>query len=69
MTKVAKVFVDKATPSAKGYEMHWDDSVKGYGLRVSEQGKKVLQEMLEGTLPACCGQGGRCRQGFAARFA
>ncbi len=45
MAKITKTFVDKVAPPASGYEMHWDDSVKGYGLRVSEQGKKVFMVM------------------------
>lgn len=42
MAKITKTFVDKVAAPAKGYAVHWDDSVKGYGLRVSEQGKRVF---------------------------
>jgi integrase len=42
MAKITKTFVDKVAAPASGYAMHWDDSVKGYGLRVSEQGKRVF---------------------------
>ena len=42
MAKITKTFVDKVQPSASGYEIHWDDSVKGYGLRVSSRGKRVF---------------------------
>jgi integrase len=42
MAKITKTFVDKVAPPASGYAVHWDDSVKGYGLRVSEQGKRVF---------------------------
>ncbi|OJY61627.1 MAG: preprotein translocase [Sphingobium sp. 66-54] len=45
MAKITKTFVDKVAAPAEGYEMHWDDSVKGYGLRVSSQGKKVFMVM------------------------
>lgn len=45
MAKITKNFVDKVEAPAEGYEMHWDDSVKGYGLRVSSQGKKVFMVM------------------------
>lgn len=45
MAKITKTFVDKVAAPAEGYEMHWDDSVKGYGLRVSAQGKKVFMVM------------------------
>jgi len=42
MAKITKTFVDKVQPPATGYEIHWDDFVKGYGLRVSAQGKRVF---------------------------
>lgn len=42
MAKITKTFVDKVQPPASGYAVHWDDNVKGYGLRVSEQGKRVF---------------------------
>ncbi|TXG83725.1 MAG: DUF4102 domain-containing protein [Sphingomonadales bacterium] len=45
MSPDPKTFVDKVAAPAEGYEMHWDDSVKGYGLRVSAQGKKVFMVM------------------------
>ena len=42
MAKITKTFVDKVSPPAEGYTVHWDDSVKGYGLRVSKEGKRVF---------------------------
>ena len=42
MAKITKAFVNKVNAPAEGYEIHWDDSVKGYGLRVSSQGKRVF---------------------------
>ena len=45
MVKLTKSFVDKVQPPASGYAMHWDDSVKGYGLRVSPRGKRVFVAM------------------------
>lgn len=46
MTKITKTFVDKVAAPASGYEVHWDGgydgALKGYGLRVSTQGKKVF---------------------------
>ncbi len=42
MAKITKTFVDKVAAPAEGYAVHWDDSVKGYGLRVSAQGKRVF---------------------------
>jgi integrase len=35
MPKLTKTFIDKVPPPIEGYKIHWDDSVKGYGLRVS----------------------------------
>ena len=34
MPKLTKTFIDKVQPPAKGEKIHWDDTVKGYGLRV-----------------------------------
>jgi hypothetical protein len=35
MAKLTKTFIDKVQPPAEGYAIHWDDSLKGYGLRVT----------------------------------
>ena len=42
MAKLTKTFVDKVAPPTSGYAVHWDDNVKGYGLRVSKQGKRMF---------------------------
>lgn len=42
MPKLTKTFIDKVQPPASGYQIHWDDTVKGYGLRVTAAGKKVF---------------------------
>lgn len=42
MAKLTKTFIDKVQPPAEGYTMHWDDSLKGYGLRVTAAGKRVF---------------------------
>lgn len=42
MAKLTKTFIDKVQPPAEGYAMHWDDSLKGYGLRVTAAGKRVF---------------------------
>jgi len=42
MAKLTKTFIEKASAPASGVRLFWDDSVKGYGLRVSAAGKKVL---------------------------
>lgn len=35
MAKLTKTFIDKVQAPAKGYDIHWDDRVPGYGLRVT----------------------------------
>jgi integrase len=42
VAKLTKTFIDKAAPPEKGYQIHWDDSLKGYGLRVTCKGKRVF---------------------------
>lgn len=42
MAKITKTFVDKVAAPDEGYAVHWDESVKGYGLRVSKEGKRVF---------------------------
>lgn len=48
MPKLTKTFIDKAQPPADGYKIHWDETVKGYGLRLSPRsdyhpnGKRVF---------------------------
>lgn len=42
MAKITKTFIDKVQPPETGYANHWDDSVRGYGLRVTSAGKKVF---------------------------
>jgi integrase len=48
VAKLTKEFIDKVSPPDKGYKIHWDDTVKGYGLRVMpasrshKRGKKMF---------------------------
>lgn len=48
MARLTKGFIDKVQPPATGSQVHWDDAVKGYGLRVSApsdqhpRGKRVF---------------------------
>ena len=35
MVKLTKAFIDKVQAPEKGYQVHWDEAVKGYGLRVA----------------------------------
>jgi integrase len=42
MPKLTKTFIDKVSAPAESYQIHWDDSIKGYGLRVTSAGKRVF---------------------------
>lgn len=42
MVKLTKGFVEKVQPPVSGYDNHWDESVRGYGLRVTAAGKRVF---------------------------
>lgn len=50
MAKMTKSYVDKVAPPEQGYAIHWDDSVKGFGLRVTAAGRKsfVAQGRVKG---------------------
>lgn len=43
--RLTKAMIDKVALPAKGYDIHWDKVVKGYGLRVSREGKKTFVAM------------------------
>lgn len=45
MVKLTKAFIDKVKPPVAAYEMHWDDAVAGYGMRVTSTGKRVFMVM------------------------
>jgi integrase len=40
--KLTKGYIDKVKPPDTGYEFHWDSTVKGYGLRVTKDGRRVF---------------------------
>lgn len=50
MAKMTKSFVDKVAPPEQGYAIHWDDGIKGFGLRVTAAGRKsfVAQGRVQG---------------------
>ena len=50
MARLTKTLIDGAKPPAKGYEIHWDDRVPGYGLRVTANGVRsfVAQGRVRG---------------------
>ena len=35
MAKLTKTYIDKITPPASGYDLHWDSEVSGVGIRVT----------------------------------
>ncbi len=43
--RLTKSYIDKLDAPQSGYDMHWDRTVKGYGLRVSREGKKTFIAM------------------------
>lgn len=50
MAKLTKTFVDKVEPPASDYQIHWDDKLPGYGLRVTANGVRsfVAQGRVNG---------------------
>lgn len=42
MAKLTKPFCETVAPPATGYEIHWDDKVSGYGLRVTASGVRAF---------------------------
>lgn len=42
MPKLTKTYIDRVQPPATGYEIHWDDRVSGYGLRVTATGVRAF---------------------------
>lgn len=42
MAKLTKAYIDKVQPPASGCAIHWDDTIKGYGLRVAASGRRVF---------------------------
>lgn len=42
MAKLTKPFCETVSPPASGYEIHWDDRVPGYGLRITASSVKAF---------------------------
>lgn len=41
MAKLTKTYIDKITLPASGYDLHWDEQDRGFGLRVTKDGKRT----------------------------
>lgn len=41
MAKLTKTYIDRITPPASGYDLHWDEQDRGFGLRVTRDGKRT----------------------------
>ena len=48
--KITKRTVDNLVPPEKGYALHWDDEIKGFGVRITETGARsfVLEKSISG---------------------
>ena len=42
MAKLTKAYIDRVKAPESGYSIHWDETVKGYGLRVTVAGKRAF---------------------------
>lgn len=42
MASLTKTFIDDVPAPEAGYKIHWHDTIKGYGLRVTENGRKTF---------------------------
>jgi hypothetical protein len=42
MAKLTKTYCENVAPPAEGYQIHWDDKVAGYGLRVTATGVRAF---------------------------
>lgn len=53
MPKLTKNYIDKITAPADKEAFHWDDSLKGFGLRVTPTGKitYIVQGRVNGSSP------------------
>lgn len=50
MTKLTKSYIDKIIPPESGYALHWDEQDRGFGLRVTREGKRsyIVQGRVNG---------------------
>lgn len=50
MAKLTKTYVDKLVAPVSGYDLHWDDQDRGFGVRITAAGKRtyVVQGRVNG---------------------
>ena len=50
MAKLTKTYIDKIKPPESGYDLHWDEQDRGFGLRVTKDGKRtyIVQGRVNG---------------------
>lgn len=41
MAKLTKTYIDKIKPPESGYDLHWDEQDRGFGMRVTKDGKRT----------------------------
>lgn len=41
MTKLTKTYIDKIKPPESGYDLHWDEQDRGFGMRVTKDCKRT----------------------------
>jgi integrase len=50
MAKLTKTTIDKIKPPESGYDLHWDEQDRGFGLRITKDGKRtyIVQGRVNG---------------------
>lgn len=50
LVKLSKLSIDKLTIPSSGYSLHWDDTLAGFGLRITASGVKsfIVQKRING---------------------
>ncbi|MFT3963731.1 tyrosine-type recombinase/integrase [Propionivibrio sp.] len=50
MARLTKTYIDKIVPPTDGYDLHWDEQDRGFGIRVTKDGKRtyIVQGRVNG---------------------